>query len=50
MEDVVIAGYGRTPLGSFQGDLAQLSAPELGGKAIEKAISCLLYTSPSPRD
>lgn len=39
MEDVVIAGYGRTPLGSFQGDLAQLSAPELGGKAIEKAIS-----------
>lgn len=39
MEDVVIAGYARTPLGSFQGELAQLSAPELGGKAIEKAIS-----------
>ena len=39
MEDVIIAGYARTPLGSFQGDLAQFSAPELGGKAIEKAIS-----------
>ena len=39
MEDVIIAGYARTPLGSFQGDLAQLSAPELGGRAMQKAIS-----------
>ena len=38
MEDVIVSGYARTPLGGFQGDLASISAPELGGKAIEKAI------------
>ena len=40
MNDVVISGYARTPLGSFQGDLSKISAPELGGETI-----CLLYTS-----
>ena len=38
MNDVVISGYARTPLGSFQGDLSKISAPELGGEAIKKAI------------
>ena len=38
MNDIVISGYARTPLGSFQGELAKLSAPELGGVAIKKAI------------
>ena len=38
MNDVVISGYARTPLGSFQGDLSKISAPELGGESIKKAI------------
>ena len=38
MNDVVISGYARTPLGSFQGDLSKISAPELGGETIKKAI------------
>ena len=38
MNDIVISGYARTPLGSFQGELAKFSAPELGGVAIKKAI------------
>ena len=55
--DIVIAGAARTPMGAFQGELAPLAAPELGGAAIAGAIrnagldkACLLYTSPSPRD
>ncbi|MAF31526.1 MAG: acetyl-CoA C-acyltransferase [Magnetococcales bacterium] len=35
---VVIAGYARTPMGAFQGDLAPLSATYLGSVAIEKAL------------
>ena len=38
MEDIIIAGYARTPVGSFQGDLAEISAPELGGIAIKRAM------------
>ena len=38
MNDVIISGYARTPLGSFQGEFSKISAPLLGGKAIKKAI------------
>jgi acetyl-CoA C-acetyltransferase len=38
MREVVIVGYARTPIGSFQGALASLSAPKLGAIAIEAAL------------
>lgn len=37
-DPVVIVGMARTPMGGFQGDLALLSAPELGAYAIKGAI------------
>ena len=37
-EEVVIAGYARTPMGAFQGELAGAAAPELGGAAIAAAL------------
>jgi acetyl-CoA C-acetyltransferase len=36
--DVVIAGAARTPIGSFQGALGSLAAPELGAVAIREAV------------
>lgn len=36
---VVIVGYARTPLGKFQGNLKDLSAPELGAAAISGALA-----------
>jgi acetyl-CoA C-acetyltransferase len=38
MDTVVIAGAARTPMGGFQGELAPLSAAELGGVAISASI------------
>jgi acetyl-CoA C-acetyltransferase len=38
MKEVVISSAVRTPIGSFQGALAALSAPELGAAAIREAI------------
>jgi acetyl-CoA C-acetyltransferase len=38
-DPVVIIGASRTPLGGFGGDLASLSAPELGAIAISDAIT-----------
>jgi acetyl-CoA C-acetyltransferase len=38
MRDVVIVGAARTPIGSFQGALAPLKAPELGAAAIKEAL------------
>lgn len=38
MRDVVIVGTARTPIGSFQGALSALSAPELGSIAIKEAL------------
>ena len=38
-EPIVITGAARTPMGGFQGELATLSAPELGGAAIKAAWS-----------
>ena len=38
MEDVLIAGAARTPMGGFQGELSGLSAAELGGAAIGAAL------------
>jgi acetyl-CoA C-acetyltransferase len=35
---VVVVGAARTPIGSFQGDLASCSAPELGAAAIRAAV------------
>src|SRR5271154_2509457 len=38
MREVVIVGAARTPIGSFQGALASLKAPELGALAIKEAL------------
>jgi acetyl-CoA C-acetyltransferase len=38
MRDVFIVGAARTPIGSFQGGLAGLSAPSLGAVAIKAAL------------
>ncbi len=38
MEDVVIVGACRTPIGSFRGSLSSLPAPRLGAVAIREAI------------
>ena len=37
--NIYLAGAARTPVGSFQGQLASFSAPQLGAHAIEAAIS-----------
>jgi acetyl-CoA C-acetyltransferase len=37
-KDVVIVGFARTPIGSFQGALASFSAPQLGAHAIKAAL------------
>ena len=39
MDSVVIVGEVRTPMGGFQGELASLSATELGARAIEAAVA-----------
>jgi acetyl-CoA C-acetyltransferase len=39
MREVVIVGAARTPIGSFQGALASLRAPQLGAVAIGEALS-----------
>ncbi len=38
MENVVISGASRTPMGGFQGDFAALGAAELGGVALRGAL------------
>jgi acetyl-CoA C-acetyltransferase len=38
VQDVVIAGYARTPIGRFQGAFASLAAVDLGGAAIRAAL------------
>lgn len=38
MRNIVIAGAARTPMGGFQGDFSSLSAPDLGGIALRKAL------------
>jgi acetyl-CoA C-acetyltransferase len=38
-KEIVIVGYARTPIGSFQGALASLPAPKLGAHAIQSALS-----------
>jgi acetyl-CoA C-acetyltransferase len=38
MREVVIVGAARTPIGSFQGGLASLKAPQLGAIAIKEAL------------
>jgi len=37
-DPIVIAGFARTPIGAFQGDLSSLAAPELGAAAIRAAV------------
>jgi acetyl-CoA C-acetyltransferase len=37
-DSIVIVGSARTPIGGFQGDLKDLSAPELGAAAIRAAV------------
>jgi acetyl-CoA C-acetyltransferase len=38
MKDIVLVGMARTPIGSFQGSLASVSAPNLGAHAIREAL------------
>ena len=38
MRDVVIVSAARTPIGSFQGALASVPAPQLGATAIKGAL------------
>ncbi len=38
MQNVVIAGGARTPMGGFQGDFRAVAAPQLGGAAIRAAL------------
>ena len=38
MQDIVILGAARTPIGSFQGALSSLSAPQLGARALQGAV------------
>ncbi len=38
MEDVVIVSAVRTPVGKFQGSLAEFSAPQLGAMAVREAV------------
>ena len=38
LQDVVIVGAARTPIGAFQGALAALKAPQLGAAAIKAAL------------
>ena len=38
-DPIVIAGAARTPMGAFQGELARVSAPELGAAAIRAAVA-----------
>ncbi|MAI07359.1 MAG: acetyl-CoA C-acyltransferase [Magnetococcales bacterium] len=37
-DSIVITGFARTPMGSFQGALSEVAAPTLGGIAIEEAV------------
>jgi len=37
-DPIVVAGYARTPIGGFQGDLKELTAPELGAIAIRAGV------------
>jgi acetyl-CoA C-acetyltransferase len=39
MRDVVIVGSARTAIGAFQGELATIAAPQLGGTAIRAALA-----------
>lgn len=39
MKEVYIVGLARTPIGSFQGALASLTAPRLGAHAIKEALA-----------
>lgn len=38
-DDIIIAGSARTPMGGFQGDLRNATAPELGATAIQAALA-----------
>lgn len=38
-DDIVIVSAARTPMGGFQGELAQVKAPELGAAAIKAAVA-----------
>ena len=38
MQNVVISGASRTPMGGFQGDFNDVSAAQLGGSAIRAAM------------
>ncbi|MFT5564126.1 MAG: acetyl-CoA C-acetyltransferase, partial [Myxococcota bacterium] len=39
MQDAVVVGYARTPIGKFGGGLSSFSAMDLGGFAIKAALA-----------
>ena len=45
-ETIVIVSATRTPMGSFQGDFAPLSANDLGGAVIKAAVRQVLVPLP----
>ena len=50
MQDAVVVGYARTPIGKFGGGLASRTAMQLGGVAISGATPCSSRSSgASPR-
>jgi butyryl-CoA dehydrogenase len=40
IDQIVIAGMARTPVGGFLGDLASTTAPQFGSVAVRAAVSC----------
>jgi acetyl-CoA C-acetyltransferase len=45
-DSIVIVSAARTPMGSFQGDFANLAAHDLGGAAIKAAVERAGVSSP----
>ena len=48
--DIVIAGAARTPLGAFQGNLAHMTSPQLGGFAIQAALNDARCDTPAVQE
>ncbi len=49
MDDIVIGSAVRTPIGSFNGSLASVSAPQLGGLVVAEAL-CRAHLEPAQVD
>jgi acetyl-CoA C-acetyltransferase len=49
-DPIVIVGSARTPIGAFQGDFKDLTAPQLGAAAIRAAVERAARNSPDSVD